>query len=86
MRCSGVNDALPWAALCRNRGFRYEWDEADSSFSCSNATLMKVWELNKYTVMAGLLETFTDSNTRERKPYEVSQTATSALCGIVVFA
>lgn len=48
----------------------YEWDEADSSFSCSNATLMKVWALNKYTVKAGLLDTFTDSNTRERKPYE----------------
>ena len=46
----------------------YEWDEQDSFFTCSNATLQSVWDLNQYTVQAGLLDTFTDSNTRERRP------------------
>ena len=32
--------------------------------------LMTVWELNRYTVQAGILDTYTDSNTRERRPYE----------------
>jgi hypothetical protein len=48
----------------------YEWDETDSYFTSSNDILNEVWELNRYTVQAGLLDTFTDSNTRERKPYE----------------
>jgi len=49
---------------------QYEWVEEDSFFTCSNATLQAVWDLNEYTVKMGLLDTFTDSNTRERKPYE----------------
>lgn len=48
----------------------YEWAPEDSFFACSNATLKAVWDLNYYTVQAGLLDTFTDSNTRERRPYE----------------
>jgi hypothetical protein len=32
--------------------------------------LNKVWELNRYTVQAAILDTYTDSNTRERRPYE----------------
>jgi len=48
----------------------YRWYEEDSSFSSSNATLNAVWELSRYTVNAASLDTYTDSNTRERRPYE----------------
>ena len=36
----------------------------------ARSMLMAVWELNRYTVQAGILDTYTDSNTRERRPYE----------------
>ena len=59
---------------------QYEWNPDDSYFHASgdqevNGTnvadmLVKVWELNRYTVQAGMLDTYTDSNTRERRPYE----------------
>ena len=32
--------------------------------------LNRVWELNRYTLEAAVLDTYTDSNTRERTPYE----------------
>lgn len=48
----------------------YEWNDEDSSFTCSNATLQAVWDLNKYTMKYAVLDTFIDSDTRERRPYE----------------
>ncbi len=48
----------------------YPWDGADTSFTSSNATLNAVWELSRYTLEAASLDTYTDSNTRERRPYE----------------
>ena len=48
----------------------YPWAEEDSTFTSSNATLNAVWELCRYTVHAAALDTYTDSNTRERRPYE----------------
>jgi len=48
----------------------YEWDETDTHFNSSNATLNAVWELSRYTLQAGSLDTYSDSNTRERQPYE----------------
>merc|ERR1711972_293694 len=48
----------------------YEWDECDTHFASSNATLNGVWELMRYTLEGGSLDTYTDSNTRERRPYE----------------
>jgi len=48
----------------------YLWDEADSYFSSSSVTLNEVWELSRYTLQAAVLDTYTDSNTRERRPYE----------------
>ena len=48
----------------------YPWVESDSSFTSSNATLNAVWELCRYTLHAASLDTYTDSNTRERRPYE----------------
>ena len=47
-----------------------EWDEAASAFASTNATLDAVWGLSRYTLRAGLLDTYTDSNTRERRVYE----------------
>ena len=35
-----------------------------------NATLDAVWRLARYTVHAASLDTYSDSNTRERRPYE----------------
>ena len=49
---------------------QYEWSDDDSYFTSSNATLNSVYQQSRYTTRAGLLDTFTDSNTRERRPYE----------------
>jgi hypothetical protein len=48
----------------------YPYDAADSNFSSSNGTLDAVFELCRYTLEAASLDTYTDSNTRERRPYE----------------
>jgi hypothetical protein len=46
------------------------WDDSLSAFSSPNATLNAVWAQSRYTQRAGLLDTYTDSNTRERRVYE----------------
>ena len=46
------------------------WDDALSAFASPNATLNAVWAQSRYTQAAGLLDTYTDSNTRERRVYE----------------
>eukprot|EP01046_Picozoa_sp_COSAG06_P023084 COSAG06_NODE_1818_length_8294_cov_40.638560_5_plen_735_part_00 len=48
----------------------YVWYEEDSHFSSSNATLDAVWDLCRYTLDAASLDSYTDSNTRERTVYE----------------
>ena len=48
----------------------YPWAEEDSSFSSSNSTLDAVYNLCRYTLHGAALDTYTDSNTRERTPYE----------------
>jgi len=48
----------------------YPWHDGDSAFVSSNATLDAVYELCRYTVFSAALDTYTDSNTRERTPYE----------------
>jgi hypothetical protein len=48
----------------------YPWVEEDSAFDSSNETLDSVYDLCRYTVHAAALDTYTDSNTRERTPYE----------------
>jgi len=48
----------------------YPWWDSDSAFTSSNATLNAVWELARYTVHAASLDSYSDSNTRERRPYE----------------
>ena len=49
---------------------QYPYYEGDSHFSSSDATLDAVYELSRYTLEAASLDTYTDSNTRERRPYE----------------
>jgi len=56
----------------------YEWDDADTHFDSSNSTLNSVFELMRYTLQAGVLDTYTDSNTRERRPYEADGFIASA--------
>ena len=46
------------------------WDDSASAFHSPNATLNAVWQQSRYTQQAGLLDTYTDSNTRERRVYE----------------
>jgi len=48
----------------------YPYDSTDSHFESSNATLDAVYEISRYTLEAASLDTYTDSNTRERRPYE----------------
>ena len=48
----------------------YPYYPEDSSFTSSNATLNAVFELSRYTLEAASLDTYTDSNTRERHVYE----------------
>ena len=49
---------------------RYPWRDDDSRFASSNDTLNAVWRLARDTLQATSLDTATDSNTRERLPYE----------------
>ena len=51
-------------------GVHYEWDEGQSAFHSSNATLNHVWRLCENTLRYVVMDTYTDSNTRERRPYE----------------
>ena len=48
----------------------YEWDPGQSAFHSSNATLDRVWRLCENTLRYVVMDTYTDSNTRERRPYE----------------
>ena len=63
----------------------YPWKEGSDesgSFNSSNAMLNNVWDLCKNTLKVTSLDTTTDSNTRERLPYEADGyiTGDSALC------
>lgn len=46
----------------------YPFVDSDSAFTSSNPMLNKVWDLCKNTLKVTSLDTFTDSNTRERLP------------------
>ena len=49
---------------------QYPFNEDDSHFESSSSMLNKVWTLMKDSLRLTSLDTFTDSNTRERLPYE----------------
>ena len=49
---------------------KYPYFEGDSSFTSSNPMLNQVWQLCENTLRVTSLDTATDSNTRERLPYE----------------
>ena len=51
-------------------GVQAPWDAEDTYFKSSNTMLNKVWELSSYTLQAAVTDTYADSNTRERRPYE----------------
>ena len=70
---SGPGGGSSWAAPAFTLGawkVHYPWVETDSAFASSNATLDAVWHLARYTVHAASLDAYSDSNTRERRPYE----------------
>ncbi|CAK0810812.1 unnamed protein product [Prorocentrum cordatum] len=48
----------------------YPWVDSDSAFNSSDDMLNKVWKLCRNTLKVTSLDTTTDSNTRERLPYE----------------
>ena len=49
---------------------QYPFNDDDSFFTSSSDMLNKVWTLMKDSLRLTSLDTFTDSNTRERLPYE----------------
>jgi alpha-L-rhamnosidase len=51
---------------------RYPWAEDDSAFASSSDVLRAVYDLCRYTTKATSLDTYTDSNTRERLPCELT--------------
>jgi hypothetical protein len=57
---------------------RYPWLETDSSFESPNEMLNAVWALSANTIKVTSLDTTTDSNTRERLPYEADGLVTGA--------
>jgi len=61
-------DALPFSLSLWT--VAYPWNEGDSHFSSSNDMLNRVYELCRNTLRVTSLDTTTDSNTRERLPYE----------------
>ena len=73
MECRFVSldfSAAPAAFTLSGWQVSYPWVETDSAFASDNATLDAVYDLCRYTVHAAALDTYTDSNTRERTPYE----------------
>jgi len=51
-------------------GVNAPWDPTDTSFVSSDYVLNRVWALAAHTLEKGVLDTYTDSNARERRPYE----------------
>eukprot|EP00966_Prymnesium_polylepis_P149946 3463833-Prymnesium_polylepis.1 len=49
---------------------RYPWHEEECRFESSDGTLNAVWRLSRDSLRITSLDTATDSNTRERLPYE----------------
>ena len=49
---------------------QYPFESTESHFSSSDKMLDRIWELSKNTIAVTSLDTATDSNTRERTPYE----------------
>ena len=47
------------------------WEPSDTHFESSDPMLNRVWDLAAYTLQAAVTDTYADSNTRERRPYEV---------------
>ena len=54
----------------RSWSVAYPWSDADSSFDSSDAMLNRVYALCRNTLRVTSLDTWTDSNTRERNVYE----------------
>ena len=51
-------------------GVNAPWDPADTHFSSDSTVLDRVWKISENTLQRGVLDTYTDSNARERRPYE----------------
>jgi hypothetical protein len=49
---------------------QYEYVPTDSAFVSADSVLNAVHELARWTLEGGVVDTYTDSNTRERRPYE----------------
>jgi hypothetical protein len=65
---SAYQQALPFKLKAWQ--VHYPWTDTDSSFESSNDMLNQVWWLSRNTMKVTSLDTTTDSNTRERRPYE----------------
>ena len=77
LRFSGAAPPTDWGLGAWK--VRQPYVASESHFDSDNATLNRVWELCRNTLDGGVIGTFTDSNTRERKPYPLlSVTRTQA--------
>jgi hypothetical protein len=81
---ASVGVSLPGLKLSAWR-VRYPWSESDSHFESSNTALNAVWKLCRDTLRITSLDTTTDSNTRERLPYEVCRGWTNLLLLLFFF-
>lgn len=57
-------------AVVRGRAWKLDWDPSEVSFSSSDPSLDRVWELCRYSIEATRGDLYTDTPTRERGPYE----------------
>ena len=51
-------------------GVNAPWDPSETYFHSSSNILNAVWGLSLNMLHRGVLDTYTDSNARERRPYE----------------
>ena len=59
-------------------GVNAPFDPTESFFNSSDTVLNRVWGLSSQMLEKGVLDTYTDSNARERRPYEADGLITAA--------
>eukprot|EP00039_Didymoeca_costata_P011354 m.159020 g.159020 ORF g.159020 m.159020 type:complete len:742 (+) comp15145_c0_seq4:511-2736(+) len=78
-----IKGSMPKNMSFKSWAVRYEYVEKDSQFISSNKMLNAVHELARWTLDGGVLDTYTDSNTRERRPYECDGLIAAAGRGLI---
>ena len=71
------DDAPPTDWTVTAWGVNAPFDPEETSFSSSDPVLNRVWDLAANMLLRGVLDTYTDSNARERRPYEADGLVTA---------